>query len=59
MNEYEISYTIRRDGQEIGFGAATWSSIAAALHAIGSDIQNRMWETEPGMPDPKQVETDV
>lgn len=56
MSEFEIRYTILRNEVEIGFGAATWSSVDGALYAVESDIQNRNWETEPGMPDPKEVD---
>ena len=62
--QYRIEYTIIRsgtgfqedDGIEIGFGAAQSDAIDGALHDIDSDIQNRMWETEPGMPDPETVD---
>jgi hypothetical protein len=54
---YDITYTIRRDGEEIGFGASGyWENVDAALYAIDSDIQNRRWETSPGMPDPEEAE---
>jgi len=57
--EYRIDYTItrRRDGEgdftEVGFGSSgAWEKIDAAAYAMESDIQNRMWETSAGMPDP-------
>ena len=65
--EYRIEYTIQRgavsstgfaeDFKEIGFGSSGgWVDVDAALHAASSDIQNRSWETEPGMPDPEDVD---
>lgn len=65
--EFRIEYTIqrRRDGEDdftdIGFGSSgAWSSLDQCEHILGSYIQNRQWETEPGMPEPKDVEdTDV
>lgn len=57
--EYRIDFTITRrtdeddDFVEIGFGSSgAWESIDAASYAMESDIQNRQWETKPGMPDP-------
>ena len=64
MPDYDITYSIRQaheDGGyvEIGFGASGhWPSIDAALYAVQSDIQNKQWETEPGMPDPGDDEED-
>ena len=59
---YRIDYSIIRcvegsdDETEIGFGSsAEWHHVDAALYAIGSDIQNRMWETTAGMPDPEEA----
>ena len=64
--EYEITYTIRRyrDGsdepEEVGFGAsARWRTVGAALHAVSSDIDNYLWETEPGMPDPDEIKAEM
>lgn len=64
MSEFRIEYSIQRaddeggEFYEIGFGSsATWSDIDSALHAMGSDIQNRLWETEGTMPDPHEVES--
>ena len=58
---YRIEYTIQRqqpgedDFTDIGFGSSGASSdIDGAECAMGSYIQNRQWETEPGMPDPKE-----
>lgn len=64
--EYRIEYSIQQstddseqDFQEIGFGSsATWDDIDAALYAMSSDIQNRLWETTPGMPDPRRKDQD-
>ena len=60
--EYRIEYTITRaptdsdEWEEIGFGSSSsWSDVDSALYAIQSDIQNRSWETEPGMPDPNET----
>lgn len=59
---YRIEYTIQRKlpGEEeftdVGFGSSGASSdIDGAEYAMGSYIQNRQWETEPGMPDPKEL----
>lgn len=66
--EYRIEYTIQRgkvsedtgfadEFEDIGFGSSGgWQDVDAALHAAGSDIQNRSWETEPGMPGPEEVD---
>jgi len=65
MAEYRIDYTItrRREGEEdfteIGFGSSgAWESVDGAEHAMSSDIENRQWETKPGMPDPESVDKD-
>lgn len=58
MAEYEITYSIKRNGTEIGFGTSGEScDVDEALHNIDSDIQNRQWEIEPGMPDPEEVDS--
>lgn len=61
-DQFRIEYTIqrRRDGgagfRDIGFGSSgSNGSIDAALYTIQSDIQNRLWETSAGMPDPADV----
>lgn len=62
--EYRIEYTIQRlrpgvdeDFVDVGFGSSNgWRTVDAALYAIESDIQRRDWETEPGMPDPDELE---
>ena len=62
MPEFRITYTIeRRDSAgaftEIGFGSSAGdSTLDAALYHVQSDIQNRQWETSPGMPDPDEVD---
>ncbi len=63
MTEFRIEYTIQRmdegdeDFVDIGFGSSGgWSTINAASYAVESDIQNRLWETEPHMPDPEDAE---
>ena len=60
--EYRIDFTItrRKDGEEdfteIGFGSSgAWETIDAASYAMESDIQNRIWETSEGMPDPDSL----
>lgn len=58
---YRIEYTIQQaddggDYREIGFGSSgSWETVDAALYAVESDVQNRQWETEPGMPDPSRT----
>lgn len=61
--EYRIEYTVQRrqDGEQgftdIGFGSSgAWDNIDAALYAAQSDIERRNWETEPGMPEPADVD---
>lgn len=56
MAEFEIVYTIKRDGEEIGFGAAWSDQLDAALYEVESTIQNRLWETTAGMPDASEVD---
>jgi hypothetical protein len=62
MPEYRIDFTITMRGpddddfKEIGFGSSgAWNSIGAAEYEVGSIIDNRQWETQPGMPDPESV----
>jgi hypothetical protein len=59
---YRIEYTIQRqrpgedDFTDIGFGSSgEWNDIDQAAHIAISAIQNDEWETEPGMPDPKEA----
>lgn len=61
-DEYRIEFTIERntgdeDWAEIGFGSSgAWEHLDAALYAMQSDIQNRQWETESGMPAPDTID---
>lgn len=64
--EFRIEFTItrRRDGEddfvEIGFGSSgAWSDVDQCAHIVESMMQNRVWETEPGMPDPSEVDADA
>ena len=66
MPEFRIEYTIQRiddddeDYRDIGFGSSGgWSSIDAALYAVESDVQRRLWETEPHMPDPEDADGEL
>lgn len=60
--EYRIEYTIQAtnagdDWADIGFGSSgTWDDVDSALYAVQSYVQNRIWEVEPGMPDPRDVD---
>lgn len=61
--EYRIEYTIVASDdewesqREIGFGSSGgWHDVDSAVYAIGSDVQNRSWETEGDMPDPEDVD---
>lgn len=61
-DEFRIEFTITRceDGEddftEIGFGTSgTWSDVDQCAHMVVTDVQNRQWETEPGMPEPADV----
>lgn len=62
--KFRIQYTLSRstDGEtftEVGFGASSDSStIADAIYAVQSDIQNQNWETTAGMPEPSTLETE-
>jgi hypothetical protein len=59
---YRIEYSLKvsTDGgeefREIGFGAADARTVDAAAYAVETDLQRREWETEPGMPDPTEVD---
>lgn len=62
MDEFRITYTIERrrpgddDFTEIGFSSTgAHGTVDGALYNAQSDIQNRQWETSPGMPDPAEV----
>jgi hypothetical protein len=59
---YRIEFTIQRrcegedDYAEIGFGSSSsCGDVDAALYEVQSMVQNRQWETELGMPDPREV----
>ena len=61
--EYRIEYQIQRrnpdedDFTEIGFGSSGgWGDVDAAIFAVDTDIQRRLWETERGQPDPEEVD---
>jgi len=61
--EYRIEYSIQRqlpgedDFTEVGFGSSgAWNDVASAAYAVESDIANRNWETQAGMPDPDELE---
>jgi hypothetical protein len=60
--EYRIEYTIQRmqpgedDFTDVGFGSSGgWNGVDQAAHMAVTAIQNRDWETERGMPDPKEA----
>ncbi|HEX3778404.1 MAG TPA: hypothetical protein VHX38_01970 [Pseudonocardiaceae bacterium] len=60
--EYRIEFTIQRntgneDWQDVGFGSSgAWNDIDSALYQVDTSIQRREWETEPGMPEPSELE---
>lgn len=63
MAEYRIDYTITRRGPgeddftEIGFGSTGASAtVDQAAFELESSVQNRLWETGPGMPAPEEAE---
>ena len=63
MPEYRIEFTITgrgpddEDFKEIGFGSSgVWRGVDAALNDVDAIVQNRLWETLPDMPDPKEVD---
>lgn len=62
MADYRIEFSLQRreegdgDYTEIGFGSSgSCASPADAAYAVESNVQNRMWETSPGMPEPEEV----
>ena len=66
MTDYRIEFTIQRrepgddDFTDIGFGSSgTWDDVETALYSVQSTIQNRVWETSPGMPDPDSVDAET
>lgn len=61
--EYRIEFSVQRraDGEddftEIGFGSSgACGGVDQAAYAIESMVQNREWETRPGMPEPEEAE---
>lgn len=63
MAEFRIEFSIQRaeteddDFTEVGFGTSSaWGTVDQALYDIESAIQNREWETEPGQPEPEEVD---
>jgi hypothetical protein len=63
---YRIEFTIQRDEDgdgaysDIGFGSSGGNgNIGAALYEVESIIDNRQWETTPGMPDPDAIAGEV
>jgi hypothetical protein len=57
--EYRIEFQIQRftpgrdDFEEIGFGSSgAWESTDPAAHMLVSAVQNGIWETEAGQPEP-------
>lgn len=54
-SEFEIRYTILRNGEEIGFGAGLGDTVDVAAWVVSTDIATRRWETQPGMPDPGTI----
>ena len=62
MAEFRIEFTIQRRGEdeedftEIGFGSScAVVSVDLAAGEVESMVQNRMWETGPDMPDPREL----
>jgi len=63
--DYRIDFTItrRRDGEDdftdVGFGSSGANDdVDAALYEVQSIVQNRVWETEAGMPCPDDLDGD-
>lgn len=60
--EYRIEFQIQRctngaDFEEIGFGSSgAWDDVDTAAHMLASAVQSREWETDPGQPDPSEVD---
>ena len=64
--EYRITYAIETaivdtdEWEEIGFGSSgAWSGVDAAAYDVESQIQNRAWETDGGMPDPRSIDREA
>lgn len=65
MAEYRIEFVIQRAGkdgddfEEIGFGSSgAWRDLDQCAHMLTSAVQNGVWETEAGQPDPADVMKD-
>ena len=62
--EYRIEYQIQRsvddsEFEEIGFGSSGgWGDVDQAVHIVSSAVQNRQWETDPGQPEPEEVDNE-
>jgi hypothetical protein len=62
MPEYRIEFTIQARGPDdedfadVGFGSSGGNAtVDGALYEVLSRVQNRIWETSAGMPDPDTV----
>ena len=62
MTDYRIEFSIQRraDGEddfaEVGFGSSgAEGTVDQAAYMVESVVQNRAWETNPGMPDPDSL----
>jgi hypothetical protein len=62
MTEYRIEYAIQRcdsfgeEFVEIGFGSSgSCSDLDGCTFSIESQVNNGIWETEKGQPDPADV----
>jgi hypothetical protein len=62
MATYRIEFTIQRDEKgdgdftDVGFGSsAGWDDVDAAAYEVQSILDNRQWETSPGMPAPETL----
>lgn len=60
--DYRINYQIFRsvrdaeEFEEIGFGSVDSGTVDYAAYEIGIYLERREWETEPGQPDPAEVD---
>ena len=55
-SEFDIQFTILRDGVEVGFGACLGDTLDHAAYGVSTILQRREWETAAGMPDPSEVD---
>lgn len=62
MSTYRVEFSIQRrirdeeDFEEVGFGSTgSHKSIGDCEWEVGSMLQNRIWETTDGMPEPEEV----